>query len=172
MGGPFYDFPRSDVPYARKTRKTANRKRKWPKSIFSEVQEKSAENKSCRAWSIYGGSLLWLLSLRRTLSEKNAKNRKPETEMVETGNGNGSILENFLFWEFWYIICPRSSNQGSKLRLSNLARHGTKFILQILARHGTKVLRILARYGTVLYKGLYIRVLYIRVYIRVYTLYV
>ena len=31
------------------------------------------------------------LSLRRTLSEKNAKNRKPETEMVESGNGNGSI---------------------------------------------------------------------------------
>ena len=97
------------------------------KVFFPEVQEKSAENKSCRAWSIYGGSLLWLSSLRRTVSEKNAKNRKPETEMVETGNWNGSIISAKLF-----LIFPESLSHvaqtiwlGGKINLilSKLALH-------------------------------------------------
>ena len=55
---------------------TKNRKRKWSNRKLKICS-------SDRPWSIYGGSLLWLFSLRRAISEKNAKNQKPETEVVK-----------------------------------------------------------------------------------------
>ena len=102
-GVPFMTFlaPTYHKREKREKRQTGNGN--GQKVFFPEVQEKSAENKNCWASSIYGGSFLWPFSLRPTISEKNAKNRKPETEMVETGNGNGSIILAKLF-----LIFPES----------------------------------------------------------------